>query len=263
MIVSDLDGTLLGPDTSLSTFTINTLRRAADRGVVVVAATGRSRLSALDLLRPAEAVSWALCSNGATRYDLVAERLIHHRTIPALEAADFLANLRSAFPMIGVAWETESFLAWDERYERHRDALVPRPVRQEGRVGAFPDGEDLIKILLTHPELSHQQWLDTVRPRATETLSVSTSGTDFVEVTHATATKGQAIASLCEELEIDRTQVVAFGDQVNDLDMLQWAGRGYAMANASPELKSVASDEAPHHADDGVATVLNELLDRL
>jgi Cof subfamily protein (haloacid dehalogenase superfamily) len=263
MIVSDLDGTLLGADTSLSDITINALRRAADRGVVVVAATGRSRHSALDLLRPAAAVSWALCSNGATRYDLVAERLIHHRKIPALEAASFLADIRSDFPMIGVAWETERHLAWDEQYERHRDALVPRPARQEGRIAAFPEGEDLIKLLLTHPDLTHQAWLDTIRPRATEVLSVSTSGTDFVEVTHATATKGQAIAALCEELEIDRTQVVAFGDQVNDLDMLQWAGRGYAMANASSELKSVASHEAPHHADDGVAVVLHDLLDRL
>ncbi len=77
MIVSDLDGTLLGPDTSLSTITINALRRvpltAASSSWRRPVAAGSRRS---DLLRPAGAVSWALCSNGATRYDLVAERLI-------------------------------------------------------------------------------------------------------------------------------------------------------------------------------------------
>ena len=55
--------------------------------------------------------------------------------------------------------------------------------------------------------------------------------------------------------------VAAFGDQVNDLDMVQWAGRGYAMENASPKLKNAASHWAPHHGENGVAAIIDELLD--
>lgn len=261
MIVSDLDGTLLNEDRVISPVTVAALRRAHDGGVMVVAATGRSRHSALDLLRPVKAVEWVLCSNGATRYHLGGERLVHHRLIPAADAAGFIELARRAHPELGLAWETTDQLAWDRRYQDHRDAVVARPVQQEGRVADFPYGRDLVKILLTHPELTYADWLQALQELAGPAMSVSTSGTDFVEVTHYTATKGQAIAALCEEVGVLREDVVAFGDQVNDLDMLSWAGRGYAMANASEPVKAVATHHAPHHADDGVAAVIDELLD--
>lgn len=261
MIVSDLDGTLLNEDRVISPVTAAALQRAHDGGVMVVAATGRSRHSALDLLRPVKVVEWVLCSNGATRYHLSGERLVHHRLIPAAHAAAFLEQARRAYPELGLAWETTDQLAWDRRYQDHRAVVVPQSVPQEGRVADFPDGRDLVKILLTHPDMTPTAWLQALRELAGPAMSVSTSGTDFVEVTHHTATKGQAIATLCEEVGVLREDVVAFGDQVNDLDMLSWAGRGYAMANASEPVKAVATHHAPHHADDGVAAVIDELLD--
>ncbi len=260
LIASDLDGTLLGEDSRLSSTTVEALRRAADAGVTVVAATGRSQHSALDLLRPSGAFSWAVCSNGATRYNMATDQLIHHTTIPSAVVEQFLQRLRAEKGEVGVAWETEERLGWDVLYEQHRNALVPRPIPQEGRIVPFPVGVDLIKLLVTHPEHTHDEWLDIVSPLAGEEMFVSTSGTDFVEITHASATKGQELAKLCEMLEIDSSEVVAFGDQVNDLDMIQWAGLGFAMENASPKVKAVADRVAPHHRDHGVATIIDELL---
>lgn len=263
MIASDLDGTLLGPDATLSPLTIAALHRAHAAGVVIVAATGRSQHSALDLLRPAQVVSWAICSNGATRYDLITDSVVHHHTIDASVVQDFLERLRTEFGEVGVAWETKEHMGWDELYDRHRNALVPRPEPQEGRIVPFPVGEDLVKLLVTHPALTHDEWLDAVVPHAGSHMSVSTSGTDFVEITHSIATKGQELASLCAQLGIAASGVAAFGDQVNDLDMVQWAGRGYAMENASPKLKSAANYSAPHHGDHGVAAIIDELLNDL
>jgi Cof subfamily protein (haloacid dehalogenase superfamily) len=263
MIVSDLDGTLLDERSVISERTAEVLRGAAAAGVVIVAATGRSIHSALDLLRPVGVVSWALCSNGATKFHLDEERLVHHRLIPCTDVDSFLIRVRATYNEVGLAWETESALQWDHFYQSHRDNLVPSPKRQEGQIATFPVGSDLVKLLITHPERSHDQWLQDLEPLIGDTMVASTSGTDFVEITHASATKGQAIADLCSDLGIEPSNVVAFGDQTNDLDMLQWAGRGYAMANAAPAVKSVASHAAPHHAEDGVAQVISALLNVL
>jgi len=260
MVVSDLDGTLLNENSVISDETTDVLRDAHRSGIHVVAATGRSIHSALDLLRPVGVITWVLCSNGATLYNLSEERLIHNKLIPAAEVAAFVQDTRDRFGPVGLAWETETALQWDEDYQTHRDNLVPRPERQEGRIAPFPDGADLVKLLVTHPERTHDQWLQDLQPVIPASMVASTSGTDFVEITHASATKGQAIAELCAELGIPASQVAAFGDQVNDLDMLTWAGRGYAMANAAEAVKAVATHTAPHHAEHGVAQVITSIL---
>lgn len=262
MIVSDLDGTLLNEHSVVSDETTVALKEAHARGIVIVAATGRSIHSALDLLRPSEVVSWALCSNGATLFDLENETLVHNTLIPAADVERFITNTRATYETIGLAWETETALQWDQAYQDHRDSLVPRPERQEGRIAPFPVGVDLVKLLVTHPERTHDEWLQDLTPTILPSMVASTSGTDFVEITHATATKGQAIARLCAELGIEQHQVAAFGDQVNDLDMIQWAGRGYAMDNAAAAVKAVADEIAPHHAEHGVAQTISSLLDQ-
>lgn len=257
MIVSDLDGTLLNDRSVVSDRTSEVLRQASELGVLIVAATGRSIHSALDLLRPVGVVSWALCSNGATRFHLEQERLVHHRLINSEDVDSFVGRVRAIYGEVGLAWETESALQWDHSYLAHRANLNPRP---EGRVASFPSGVDLVKLLVTHPERTHDEWLRDLQPLVGDTMVASTSGTDFVEITHSSATKGQALADLCSELGIERECVAAFGDQTNDVDMLEWAGRGFAMANAPTAVKQVASHEAPHHAQDGVAQVVSALM---
>ncbi|NNE97288.1 MAG: HAD family phosphatase [Acidimicrobiales bacterium] len=260
MIVSDLDGTLLNDRTVVSERTMSVLRDAAAQGVIIVAATGRSIHSALDLLRPVGVVSWALCSNGATRFHLAEERLDHHRLIPSFEVDSFLTRVRAEYEEVGVAWETQTALRWDRLYQTHRDRLVPRPKRQEGHIAEFPAGSDLVKLLVTHPDTTHDEWLHALTPLVGDSMVASTSGTDFVEITHSSATKGQALADLCRELGIEAESVAAFGDQTNDIDMLEWAGWSYAMENAHPRVKRTAAQEAPHHAEDGVAQVISALL---
>ncbi len=262
MIVSDLDGTLLNQHSVIAEETAQVLVKAAESGVIVVAATGRSIHSALDLLRPVGVVSWALCSNGATQFHLAQERLVSNKLIPSSVVNAFLGRVRAQYAEVGLAWETESALQWDEFYQTHRDNLIPRPQRQEGEIAPFPYEADLVKLLITHPDKSHIEWLSDLSPLVdNSSMTASTSGTDFVEITHSTATKGQAVAELCDQLGITASQVAAFGDQMNDLDMLEWAGRGYAMANASDAVKAVASHEAPHHANHGVAQVISSLLE--
>ena len=88
----------------------------------------------------------------------------------------------------------------------------------------------------------------------------TSSGINFAEVTPHGADKGTALARLCAQLDIVAEEVVAFGDNLNDLTMLEWAGRGVAMGNALDEVKAVADETTSTNVEFGVARILEELV---
>ena len=89
---------------------------------------------------------------------------------------------------------------------------------------------------------------------------MSTSGVTFVECTPEGADKALGLERLCTNLGIDRSEVVAFGDNNNDVSMLAWAGRGIAMQNATADAKAAADEITASNIDFGVAQVLERLV---
>ena len=118
----------------------------------------------------------------------------------------------------------------------------------------------LVKVMVGHPDLGHDALLTRLQSLGLGHLEISSSGADFVEITAPEAEKGQAVERLASQLGIDRVDTVAFGDQMNDLGMLRWVRSGYAMENAHPEILAATDLRAPHHDDDGVAQVIEDLL---
>ena len=100
----------------------------------------------------------------------------------------------------------------------------------------------MVKLMLAHHMLVTYDWLDALEPHIPFGLSASTSGATFVEITSGEADKGAALARLCARLGVDRSATVAFGDQSNDLGMLRWAGRSFAMDNAHSQVLGVADE---------------------
>ena len=72
--------------------------------------------------------------------------------------------------------------------------------------------------------------------------------------------KASGLDALCRQVGVGRHEVMAFGDQLNDLSMLRWAGRGVAMANAHPRVLSAVAERTTSNVDDGVAAVIETLL---
>jgi hypothetical protein len=93
-------------------------------------------------------------------------------------------------------------------------------------------------------------------PRA----AITWSGGPHIEVFAPGVSKASGLAALCADLGIPARDVVAIGDHRNDLEMLRWAGRGVAVANALPEVLAAADDVVPANADDGLAILVEELL---
>ena len=89
---------------------------------------------------------------------------------------------------------------------------------------------------------------------------ISTSQPKFIEFVSPRAGKGAALETLCSLLSIPRESVIAFGDGLNDLDMIEWAGTGCVMANGADAVKACANLIAPSNAEDGVAQIIEALL---
>lgn len=261
LMATDIDGTLLGPNDVVTQRTIDTLRAAHEAGVEVVAATGRSHWSAVPLIEPIGCIRWLLASNGATLFDLSTGQIVDQSLLERGTVRTVVTSLNSTFSGLGYSWETAEGVFQDEAFRAIRSTTFPSQKIARRSTSEFVAGaDDLAKMMVLHPTLADVPWLEASRPHIPAELSLATSGMGFVEVTSALADKGIALAALCDRLGIPQEHTVTFGDQLNDLGMLSWAGRGYAMANAHAEAVAAASHRAPHHADDGVAQVIEQLL---
>ena len=115
--------------------------------------------------------------------------------------------------------------------------------------------------MLQTPEPGRLEVLENVSITVGDDGVVSYSGLAFVEVVAKLVTKATAVAALAADLGIERDEVVTVGDNHNDLPMLEWAPRSYAMGNATDEVKASANHETLTNAEDGVAVFLSNLLE--
>ena len=257
LVASDLDGTLLGVGDVVSARTRRAIEAIAAAGIHVVAATGRSQWTAEPLLAPVAGLDLAVCSNGASLYDLrqrtsLAEHPIADDVIDAI-----LVGLADAFPGCVYGWETGADLHYDAGFVAYRPSLV-RDASPPLVVGTRP--APIRKLMIAHAEVQHYALLDALTPLMPPGCLASTSGAPFVEVTGDGVHKAFGVQQVCERLGIGPDAVVAFGDNHNDLAMLEWAGRGIAVANAQPVVLDAVDEVTGSHLDDGVAAVLETLL---
>lgn len=262
-IATDLDGTLLTPSGTISARSAAAIAAAEEAGVPVVPVTAR-QLYGLDDLRD-RLGRWALCSNGAVCWDLRAETVLFHLEMSAEVAAEFTGELLAAEPRTRFAsiQRDGAFFASQSGYpdlcvftDHHRDpADMPR-LSVEEVVGA-----PTLKLVARHPSLSVEELAAVARrlPSAGK-VHITSSGAGMLEISAAGVTKSAGLQMLADRLGMDRAEAVAFGDGDNDVEMLGWAGRSWAVANAVPSALAAAGSIAPSNAEDGVAQVIEGLL---
>ncbi len=259
LVATDMDGTLLRSDETISARTLAAIRDAHDAGIVVMAATGRGWRSAVPLLAVAPEVTTAVCSNGALVRDIAGEANTDVFAFPAATAARLLECVVATVPDAGLAWEiVDGGFGFDAVYasmrpdvaEHYPDHLGERP----------PLDEEMLKLLVRHPQMDEAELLAVLEPAVPPDVLATYSGIDTVEITGDGVHKAAALAVVCGRLGIDRTEVVALGDNRNDTEMLRWAGRGVAMGNAAPAVAAEADEQTAHHMDDGVALVIEDVL---
>lgn len=257
LIVSDLDGTLLGADHDLAEITVATLRELADQGHHVALASGRHHLDMLAFRDRLGIDAHIISSNGAwtlnpqgqclRRYYLTSEIA---RTLIGLPRPD------------GVRLNIYRDDAWV--IDDHAPGLLAlHDATGFGyRVEASPEmsAEGIGKALYIGQPEALAELESAVRHVAGEALHITYSMANSLEIMAAGVNKGTAVAALLEDLGIPADRCLAFGDNLNDMEMLALAGEGHVMANAHPRL----AIEVPgarvigHHAEHAVAIQLRE-----
>lgn len=259
LIATDMDGTLLREDQVISERTQAAIRDADAAGITVVAATGRGWRSATPLLVQTPEIATAICSNGALVRDIVGERDTDLFPIASDQIPELISSVTGAVPEAGLAWELASgAFGFDHTYAGMRPGLAEE---WPDRIGERPPVEDgLLKLLVRHPDLDESDLLDILAPVVPKEVLATFSGISTVEVTGAGVHKAAALAVVCDRLGVAAAEVVAIGDNRNDVEMLRWAGRGVAMANAHPLAAGAADVIGAHHMDDGVARAIEDVL---
>lgn len=260
LIASDLDGTLLGPDGQVSEQTRAALSRASAAGIEILVATGRSRYTAVPKLEAIEEIRWVVCSNGAMIWDRHTESVVMHRPITGTVAIHVVDHLRRHVPDVAIGWETPGGFGFDHRFHAQPPSIEEFRLHTE-HPEPDPDTE-VTKLLVTIPGADGPEALyEAIGPHVPGSVIATSSGGGFLETTAAGVDKGSTLAAFASGLDIDADEVMTFGDQHNDMAMLEWAGTGVGMGNGHPAVLDVADLQAPSNADHGVAQVINALLD--
>ncbi|PRB04336.1 HAD family hydrolase [Microbacterium sp. MYb64] len=264
LIATDLDGTLLDPASRVSARTRAALDAARAAGIVVVPVTARQPIGLRAVAADAGFDGWALCGNGAygvhldtheqlfaTEIAVSVQRRIAHELGTRIDGLLF-ASVREA----GEVFVAQAGYADVATHGDHK--------RDPASMGAVPLTEVLaapsLKLVIRHAVVTPAEIFDALGTLDQSGFEATLSGAPFVEVMAEGVTKATGLAHLCDRLGIDRSEVLAFGDALNDVEMLRWAGRGVAMANAEPEALAAADEVAPSNAEDGVAVMIERVL---
>ena len=261
LIASDLDGTIVAHYGDITQRTIDAFRKAHEMGVHIFFVTGRPPRW-MPEIKEAFGIGNAICGNGAMLYDLHNDKVLEEWLIPVDAQLEAVKRLRKVIPQISFAVESHNYF--------HREkAYIPR-----WDVGLDNVGVEKIEEIVTSPalkilarcsqqELSSDEMLAiaTVELDGLVTVTHSNPSDSLLEISALGVSKGMTLAKMAARLDIDAADCVSFGDNPNDFSMLQWCGRSYAMADGHPEGPKHAKSVAPPHTDDGVAIVIEELLE--
>ncbi|MGR4881710.1 Cof-type HAD-IIB family hydrolase [Streptomyces sp. LARHCF249] len=264
LIATDLDGTLLRDDKSVSLRTVAALAAAEEAGIEVFFVTGRPARWMDVVSDHVHGHGLAICANGAAVVDLHAGReFVQVRALPRAAALSVVNALRSAAPGTSFAVELTTGINYEPAYPPFfKDpgahvAIAEKLLAEDTDDSAAP----VLKLLAHHAELAPDEFLALARSAAGEYASITRSSpTALLEVSGHGVSKASTLALCCAERGISPAEVVAFGDMPNDVEMLSWAGTSYAMGNAHPDVIAAASGRTTANNEDGVAVVIERIV---
>jgi hypothetical protein len=255
LVATDLDGTLLHPDGTVTDRTREVIDAVDAQGVTVVFVTGRPVRWMESLWHHVGDHGLAICSNGGIVYDVPGRSVVEARTIPRDVGLTVAELIRATFPDTRFALEKTAGWA-------REPSFAPADDRSELGVGPLEEifDDTVVKMLALHLDEDPEHYWAQVEKIVGHAVTTTWSSVGaLVELSGPGVTKASTLELVCAERDIPSSDVVAFGDMPNDVAMLEWAGTSYAMGNAHPLAVAAADHVAPRNDEDGVAAVLERL----
>ena len=264
LVAIDLDDTLLRSDLTISEHTVTVLRQVRARGVVVTLSTGRMFSSARPFAEQLEFDVPLITYGGALVKNAGSGEVLYNRPLEPETARRVIRFARERKAQVNFyllngdedELYAELITPWGEDYGRFSRVPFHR----------VPDLEELLqrgsplKLLLIEDEPVADRCLLELRDLLGEQVHLAKSKPRFVEVDHPEANKGRALQELAAWLQVERSQILAVGDNYNDMEMLEFAGLGIAVANAPPEVQKRAGHVTASNDEDGVAQALERFV---
>ncbi len=259
LIAFDIDGTLVDASLRLSPRLLSAAAQARAAGVALTLATGRGVVPILPLAAALGVDAPLVCYQGGCIYDTASQRTLYRAVLPAALARSLTAWALPQGWEISVYIEGHILMHNPHRPAEFYDRWFGLPWRSVADLTAAIV-QDPEKLLFTGDpaqcDLIHAQ----LNARFGADAQVLRTHDFFVEVTPLGTSKGQALAWIANRLGIAREEVIAVGDSENDVSMVQWAGLGVAMGNATPQVKAAARWQAPTVQEDGAAVVIERFI---
>ena len=255
IVATDLDGTIVRSDGSISPRTRRALEAAEAAGAMVVVVTGRPPRWLRGIAEATGHHGLAICANGAIVWDLHTESVVTSYPITTTTVQDIVATLRAEIPELAFAVESVNAGFGHEPSYRPRWATDDQTLVAELEALL---SHPVAKLLARHEGLTADELLARARHVVGEELAVLThsSRDGLLEISAAGVTKASTLMAVCTARGLGAEDAVAFGDMPNDLPMLAWAGHSVAVGNAHPEVLAAVDEITARNDEDGVAQVL-------
>lgn len=273
LIALDLDGTLLTDNKKITQKNIDTLRRAQEKDVFVVAATGRPYVGLpMDVLE-AVGITYAITANGAAVYQVPQRKCLFSDGIAPQQAQQIVSELialgvHTDIYVDGQGYGQQSSYDKIDSLDIHdamKEYLRKTRIYMED-LPAFLGGQQKLiqKITTNYYRNSDGTYRAYAKVRemyeGREDLSIVSGGKGNLEITKRGISKGTALQILADFLEVPMAQTMACGDSENDLDILKTAAVGVAMGNSAPYIREAADFVTLTNGEDGVAYAVEKLV---
>ena len=267
MIALDLDETTLDSSSHLPERNRRALARAAEKGVEIVIASGRSYVSMSRVIPEFPWTRYAICSNGASVNStsdgsILTQYFLSENTVREIlkrSAGEFLTY--EAY-VDGQAYSQQDYIAHPEQYmaDDFTVAYVQSTRKPVPDILKFIEAhiQELQSLVIVYGSAEIRQRVEK-RLQGLENAYITSSVPRMTEISDLNCGKHRGLQFLSELLEIKREEIAAFGNADNDTDMLSWAGIGAAVSNASELCKASADIVTGHFLECGVAQVLEKL----
>lgn len=260
VLACDLDRTLIWEDGVLHPRTRAALERAQAAGMRVIVVTGRMFRSVLPYLEEAGLDEPVVCYQGAVVADPATGSFLRHVPIPLELAREAISGLERDGFHVNCYVDDELYVGRvtpeAERYATFQNL----PLHPVGNLVAWLS-EPPTKLVVIDDPVVLDGLEARLKSRFEERLYISKSLPYFLELASPEVTKGTGLAFVAEHLGFTAERTLAFGDGENDVELLEWAGWGIAVANAHERVLAVADWVCPSAAQEGVAQVIEALVD--
>lgn len=263
MVITDLDGTLLNDNREVSLTDLKSLYWLGENNILRVIATGRNFYSLNKVIKPSFPIDYLIFSSGAGIYDWKNRRLLHSEKIDKKEVkeiAQILIDHRIDFMVHKTIPDNHHFLFhrvseinpdFERRIEVYKEFATPLNPNLEN----YNDACQIIAVLPNNIELFKELTTKFTDLKIIRTTSPLDGESIWMEIFPEHVSKGQAIDWLCKKLKISADKTISVGNDYNDIDMLEFTGHSYVVANAPADLQKkfpVCSSNQDHAFSDVV-----------